>query len=111
MYLYHRFSIFKRLTPSFLKFGSEKIALKPVVSTTKENAELAKQNIGKWRNKMVLLTDSQLKRVDKSSLNLAQSTHHLPTVDSTMQITRSDSTASDKSHRSDYRIEPSETQM
>ena len=33
MYLYHRFVIFKKLTPSLLKDGKQKFSLKPIITT------------------------------------------------------------------------------
>ena len=37
MYLYHRFAIFRRLTPKFMKSGGGTIELKPVLSVSAAN--------------------------------------------------------------------------
>ena len=79
MYFYQHFAIFKRLTPSFLKFDNNKVPLRPVMTVENEYADhLKRQHI----NNMAVLTKQQLSQL-KPALSRKpsiKSTYNRPTT-------------------------------
>ena len=60
MYLYHRFAIFRRLTPKFLKSNAGNIQLKPVLSVAAAHRNEFVERGSKIREKYRVLTQGEL---------------------------------------------------
>ena len=60
MYLYHRFAIFRRLTPKFMKSGDGRIELKPVLSVSAANRQEFVEQGSKIREKYMVLTQDEI---------------------------------------------------
>ena len=60
MYLYHRFAIFRRLTPKFMKSGDGRIELKPVLSVSAANRKEFVEQGSKIREKYMVLTQYEI---------------------------------------------------
>ena len=60
MYLYHRFAIFRRLTPKFLKGQDGTIALRPVLSVAASDRKAFQKDGSKLREKYIVLTQAEL---------------------------------------------------
>ena len=59
-YLYHRFAIFRRLTPKFLKSNAGNIQLKPVLSVAAAHRNEFVEHGSKIREKYMVLTQGEL---------------------------------------------------
>ena len=60
IYLYHRFAIFRRLTPKFLKGQDGNIALRPVLSVAATDRHEFQKQGSKLREKYMVLTQTEL---------------------------------------------------
>ena len=60
IYLYHRFAIFRRLTPKFLKGQDGTIALRPVLSVAASDRKAFQKEGSKLREKYMVLTQAEL---------------------------------------------------
>ena len=60
IYLYHRFAIFRRLTPKFLKGQDGTIALRPVLSVAVSDRKAFQKEGSKLREKYMVLTQAEL---------------------------------------------------
>ena len=60
MYLYHRFAIFRRLTPKFMKSGDGRIEFNPVLSVSAANRKEFVEKGSKIREKYMVLTQNEI---------------------------------------------------